>query len=118
MAPIIGRTEEEAKEKEQELNELIMPEWELEQLSLLLGMDMFAFPLDGPLPELPDSEEINGQRSKYKLFVEFAKRENLTIRQLLHHTAAGRGHLTIVGTGILVRYYVRRMQENFMFFLV
>lgn len=118
MAPIIGRTEAEAKEKEQELNELIMPEWGLNELSSLVGVDMFAYPLDGPLPELPDSNEINGQRSKYKLFIDLAKRENLTIRQLLHRTAAGRGHLTIVGTGSqiadqLEEWFVKRGCDGF-----
>jgi FMN-dependent oxidoreductase, nitrilotriacetate monooxygenase family len=102
VAVIIGETEAEAREKEQELNELINPELGLHRLSSLFGVDMFTYPLDGPLPELPDAEEINGQRTKYKIFVDIAKRENLTIRQLLHRTAAGRGDFTIVGTPVQV----------------
>ncbi|GIQ69682.1 monooxygenase [Xylanibacillus composti] len=102
VAVILGETESEAREKEQELNALINPEIGLRRLSALTGVDMFSYPLDGPMPELPDAEQINGQRTKYKIFVDLAKRENLTIRQLLHRTAAGRGDFTIVGTAAQV----------------
>src|SRR5690606_13560374 len=102
VAVIIGETEAEAREKELELNALINPELGLKRMSSLFGVDMTAYPLDGPLPDLPDPEEINGQRTKYKIFVDLAKRENLTIRQLLYRTAAGRGDFTIVGTAVQV----------------
>ncbi|MFF2885857.1 LLM class flavin-dependent oxidoreductase [Paenibacillus sp. NPDC057967] len=98
ICPIIGATESEAKEKEQEINELTVPEYGLNQLSNMLGVDLFTYPLDGPLPELPKLEDINGNKSRFQLVVDLAEREKLTIRQLLHRLAGGRGHRTFAGT--------------------
>ncbi|MCI3926280.1 LLM class flavin-dependent oxidoreductase [Paenibacillus sp. TRM 82003] len=98
MAPVVGLTESEAKEKEQELNEYIVPEYGLHQLSKTFNVDLFTYPLDGPLPELPAIESINGGKSRYQVYVDLARRENLTIRQLIHRIAFGRGHGTFAGT--------------------
>jgi FMN-dependent oxidoreductase (nitrilotriacetate monooxygenase family) len=98
LAPIIGRTTVEAKEREQELNEYILPQYGLHQLSQNLNVDLFSYPLDGPLPELPPITSINGGKSRYQVFVDMARRGNLTIRQLIHQIAFGRGHDTFAGT--------------------
>jgi FMN-dependent oxidoreductase (nitrilotriacetate monooxygenase family) len=98
LAPIIGRTTAEAKEREQELNEYILPQYGLHQLSQNLNVDLFSYPLDGPLPELPPITSINGGKSRYQVFVDMARRGNLTIRQLIHQIAFGRGHDTFAGT--------------------
>ncbi|WP_043358884.1 LLM class flavin-dependent oxidoreductase [Belnapia sp. F-4-1] len=98
LAPIIGRTTSEAKERQQELNEYIVPQYGLHMLSKNMNIDLFSYPLDGPLPELPPVEEINGGKSRFQVYVDMAKRGNLTIRQLLHAIAFGRGHDTFAGT--------------------
>jgi N-acetyl-S-(2-succino)cysteine monooxygenase len=102
ICPIIGSTESEAKEREQELNELTVPEYGLNQLSTMVGVDLFTYPLDGPLPELPNLKDINGNKSRFQLVVDLANREQLTIRQLLHRLAGGRGHRTFAGTAIQI----------------
>ncbi|NOU99852.1 LLM class flavin-dependent oxidoreductase [Paenibacillus planticolens] len=102
ICPIIGKTESEAKEKEQELNELTVPEYGLNQLSNMLNVDLFSYPLDGPLPELPSLSDINGNKSRFQLVVDLANRENLTIRGLLHRLAGGRGHRTFAGTPVQI----------------
>ncbi len=94
--PVIGRTEEEAKEKYQQLQELIHPSVGLGLLSGLIGgHDLSKYPLDGPLPDLPDT---NGGKSRLQLITDLARRENLTIRQLYLWIAGARGHRTILGT--------------------
>jgi FMN-dependent oxidoreductase (nitrilotriacetate monooxygenase family) len=98
LAPIIGRTHAEAKAREQELNDYIVPQYGLQQLSTNLNIDLFSYPLDGPLPEVPPIESINGGKSRYQVFVDMARRGNLTIRQLIHQIAFGRGHDTFAGT--------------------
>jgi FMN-dependent oxidoreductase (nitrilotriacetate monooxygenase family) len=98
LATIIGSTKAEAKEKERELNEYIVPQYGLHQLSQGLKMNLFDYPLDGPLPEVPRIEEINGGKSRYQIFVDLARKDDLTIRQLIHQIAFGRGHGTIAGT--------------------
>ncbi len=54
-----------------------------------------GYPLDGPLPELPDTDLA---KSRLKLLTDLAQRENLTIRQLYLAIAGARGHRTILGT--------------------
>ena len=96
--PIIGRTEQEAREKQQLLLDLIPEASGVERLSDQLGFDLSGYPVDGPLPELPDVEAINGLKSRSQLVRDLAKRENLTIRQLYQYISGGRGHRTIIGT--------------------
>jgi alkanesulfonate monooxygenase len=94
--PVIGRTEQEAKDKYQQLQDLIHPQVGLGLLSGLVGgVDLSSYPLDSPLPELPDTELA---KSRLKLLTDLAQRENLTIRQLYLAIAGARGHRTILGT--------------------
>lgn len=94
--PVIGRTEEEAREKFQQIQDLIHPQVGLSLLGGMIGgFDLSQYPLDGPLPELP---ETNGGKSRQKLITDLARRENLTIRQLYQAIAGARGHRQILGT--------------------
>ncbi|HMK78294.1 MAG TPA: LLM class flavin-dependent oxidoreductase [Xanthobacteraceae bacterium] len=93
--PVVGRTESEAREKYDELQSLIHPVVGLSLLSKMIGADLSGYPLDGPLPELP---ETNGGKSRQALLTELARRENLTIRDLYLRIAGARGHWTLVGT--------------------
>lgn len=94
--PVIGKTEQEAKDKYEQLQELIHPTIGLGLLSnLLSGVDLSSYPLDGPLPDLP---ETNLAKSRQKLLIDLAQRENLTIRQLYLRIAGARGHRQILGT--------------------
>jgi FMN-dependent oxidoreductase (nitrilotriacetate monooxygenase family) len=94
--PVVGRTEEEAQEKFKQIQDLIHP---VVGLSMLAGMagsiDLSQYPLDGPVPELP---ETNASKSRQKLLLDLARRENLTIRDLYLRIAGARGHHQIVGT--------------------
>jgi FMN-dependent oxidoreductase (nitrilotriacetate monooxygenase family) len=111
ISPIIGSTTAEAKQLEDELNSLIVPEYGLAQLSKMVGLDLFDRDLDGPLPDrLPVEDDINGNKSRFTLVVELARRENLTIRQLLVRLAGGRGHRVIAGTP---EYVADQLEEWF-----
>ncbi|MFC4099728.1 LLM class flavin-dependent oxidoreductase [Paenibacillus xanthanilyticus] len=102
ICPIIAPTESEAREKEQELNELTVPAYGLNQLRWVTGIDFSSYPLDGPLPELPPVTEINGNKSRYQLIADLVANENLTIRQLIYKLAGGRGHRVFAGTPVQV----------------
>jgi len=94
--PIVGASESEAREKFEQLQALIDPVVGLALTSGLTGgFDLAAYPLDGPIPELP---ETNGTKSRQRLLVDLARRENLSIRQLYQRVAGARGHWQIVGT--------------------
>ncbi|MED4128817.1 MULTISPECIES: LLM class flavin-dependent oxidoreductase [Shouchella] len=98
VMPIIGKTEEEAKEKAAHFRSLIPEEAGLRLLSGLLNFDLTGYPLDGPLPDLPPVETNNGAKTRFELVTKLAKVENLTIRQLYQHIAGARGHREIYGT--------------------
>ena len=98
IAPVIGSTEAEARALEQELTELQIPEYGLAQLSGMLGTDLTGLPLDGPLPELPEERDINGNKSRFTLVAELARRDGLTVRQLIARLGGGRGHRVFAGT--------------------
>lgn len=100
--PVIGGTEAEAREKEQLLQQLVLPQVGLSMLSGSLNVDLRGYPLDGPLPELPELEAVNGGKSRFKLVSDMAKRDGLTIRQLMYRVTGARGHRTIYGTPIQI----------------
>jgi alkanesulfonate monooxygenase SsuD/methylene tetrahydromethanopterin reductase-like flavin-dependent oxidoreductase (luciferase family) len=64
-------------------------------LSERLGSDMSVYPLDGPVPDLPETEHL---KSRAALLLQMARRENLTLRQLFYRVAAARGHLLLVAS--------------------
>lgn len=106
---VVGRTQEEADAKFAQLQSLIEPKAGLALLGRMIGnFDLSGYPLDGPLPELPQTQD--GQRSRQQLLTDLAQGENLTIRQLYERIAGGRGHFTVVGTPQLV---AGKMQEWF-----
>ncbi|MCI4065106.1 LLM class flavin-dependent oxidoreductase [Micromonospora sp. R77] len=98
IAPVIGGTEAEAQALAAELEALIVPEHALAQLSGMTGIDLAALPLDGPLPDLPDVSAVQSHQSRYQLVVDLARREQLTIRQLIGRLGGGRGHRVVAGT--------------------
>lgn len=96
ISPIIGSTEREARDLAQELEELIIPAYGLTQLATLIGVELGEDALDRPLPDVP--VETEGAQSRRKLVIDLARRDNLTVRQLLGRLAGGRGHRVVAGT--------------------
>ena len=104
FTPFIGDTEAEARDRMRELDELTVTEYGLNTLSATLQTDLSGYPLDGPLPldRLPKVEEIRGQQARFQLYADLARREGLTIRELIFRTAGGRGHFTYAGTPVQI----------------
>ncbi|MFI7060127.1 LLM class flavin-dependent oxidoreductase [Kribbella sp. NPDC050124] len=99
IVPVIGGTVEEASRLERELDELIRPEYARLQLARTLRVKPEDLPFDQQLPaDLPDEDEIEGAKSRYTLIVTLARREKLTVRELIGRLGGGRGHRTFSGT--------------------
>ncbi|MDT5038223.1 MAG: hypothetical protein QOE03_3408 [Micromonosporaceae bacterium] len=99
IVPILGATEAEALELEAELDRLIRPEYALTQLAELLDIPAERLHLDAELPvDLPGEDEIEGAKSRRTLVVNLARRQRLTVRELIGRLGGGRGHLTFAGT--------------------
>ncbi|MFD9722396.1 LLM class flavin-dependent oxidoreductase [Streptomyces sp. NPDC059072] len=113
IVPVIGDTEAEAAELDRELDRLISPEFARRQLARLLKLDPDALDLDGELPEdLPSEDEIEGSKSRYTLIVDLARREKLTVRQLIGRLGGGRGHRTFTGTPVQVADAIEEWFDN------
>jgi len=95
VSPIIGDTEEEAKEIIAKLGSMVDPVTSMRVLSDRLGADMNQYDLDGPVPELPPSTMMQGHA---RVLQSIARRHNMTIRQLRDFAAVGSGHRVLIGT--------------------
>lgn len=94
--PVVGSSQAEAEDKFQRLQDLIDPVVGVSLLAGVIGgFDLSTYPVDGPLPELP---ETNGPKSRQRLLLDLARRDGLTIRQLYLRIAGARGHQQVVGT--------------------
>jgi FMN-dependent oxidoreductase (nitrilotriacetate monooxygenase family) len=99
IVPVIGDTEARARELDAELARLISPEYAKRQLAARFKLDPDALHLDELLPaDLPSEDEVEGAKSRHTLIVDLARRENLTVRQLIARLGGGRGHRTFTGT--------------------
>ncbi|MER8656622.1 LLM class flavin-dependent oxidoreductase [Mesorhizobium sp. M0847] len=96
VSPVVADTEAEAREKQEELQALIPDDVGVALLSSYLSIsDLGSYPIDGPMPELPETE---GMKSRQALVIQQSRRDGLSIRQLARHFAGARGHWRIVGT--------------------
>ncbi|MDQ0077214.1 LLM class flavin-dependent oxidoreductase [Arthrobacter oryzae] len=113
IVPVLAGTEAEAKNLERELDELIRPEYARIELAKTLGVSPDDLPLDRQLPsDLPDEDSVQGAKSRYTLIVELARRERLTVRQLIGRLGGGRGHRTFSGTPEQVADAIQLWFEN------
>lgn len=99
IVPILGATESEAQALDAELGRLITPEYAKRQLAQTLRVAPDVLDLDSELPsDIPSEDEIEGAKSRFTLIVTLARRERLTVRQLIGRLGGGRGHRTFAGT--------------------
>lgn len=91
---VVGDTDDEARRKRALLDSGVHEESAIASLSISLGIDASKFDLDGPLPEIP---ETNASQSGRARAVRLAEEEGLTVRQLAQRFGGFSG-LAMVGT--------------------
>jgi FMN-dependent oxidoreductase (nitrilotriacetate monooxygenase family) len=91
---VVGDTLEEARAKRAKLDSLVHYESAIGSLSSVLGVDARAFDPDGPLPEIPETENSKSGRERA---IRLAEREGLTVRQLAQRLGGYAGN-AFVGT--------------------
>ncbi len=91
---VVGDTVAEAEAKRRHLDSLVHADSAIASLSIALGVDARAFDPDGPLPEIPDTNQSKSARERA---ITLAQRENLTVRQLAQRLGGYAG-LALVGT--------------------
>jgi FMN-dependent oxidoreductase (nitrilotriacetate monooxygenase family) len=92
---VVGDSLEEAQAIKARLDGLVHPDSGMASLSIQLGTDASRFDLDGPLPEIPES---NASKSAREKLIAMARRDGLTVRQLAQILGGSFGTLELVGT--------------------
>jgi FMN-dependent oxidoreductase (nitrilotriacetate monooxygenase family) len=96
LSVVVAKTDQEAQDKFESLQSMV----DVARGLLQFGVDASKLDLDGPLPEnLPEPENGKG---RMKQLIELARRENLTIRQLVLRFGVARGHLQLIGSATRV----------------
>jgi N-acetyl-S-(2-succino)cysteine monooxygenase len=95
VCPIIGTSMADAKTKLTKLGEFSDPASALKVLSERLGQDLSSYPLDGPVPALPQSTIMQGHAVTLSAL---AKKHNMTLRELRDYAASAMGHRLLLGT--------------------
>lgn len=96
LTAIVGRTAAEARDKEEELAQLIHPVVGREYIATLLGIDLSDCDVED---HLPDRESKTRKTAGIAISVKaLAARESLTIRQLYERLAGSHGKLTMRGS--------------------
>jgi FMN-dependent oxidoreductase (nitrilotriacetate monooxygenase family) len=98
LVTYVAGTEQEARAKQRELDELLPSADALRQLGMYVGRDCSDWELDAPVPDLVPLEEFQGPKGRYATVLRIIQTEKPTVRQLLGRLAAGGGHCTMVGT--------------------
>jgi N-acetyl-S-(2-succino)cysteine monooxygenase len=99
IMPVVAATRSEAEARLAEIDSVIVRDHALDQLSEYLRVDAASLDLDQPLPAFLDSDaRTEANKSRYALIVRLARRDNLTVRQLLTRVGGGRGHYLQAGT--------------------
>ena len=98
---VVGQSQAQAEDKYEQFQALVDPRVGVGLLGRMLGnFDLSGYPLDGPLPDLPPTED--GQRSRQQLLTELAGNDQLTLAQMGRRIAGGRGHYSLVGTPVQI----------------
>jgi N-acetyl-S-(2-succino)cysteine monooxygenase len=96
ILPILGRTEQEAREHYLKLQSLITDEQAIMAIRRLGGgVELSKYSLDEPLPDLPIT---NGAQARQQILSDMARKENLTLRELGRRFAESVGHNLVWGT--------------------
>jgi FMN-dependent oxidoreductase (nitrilotriacetate monooxygenase family) len=96
LATIIGSTETEVRRREEELGALIPIDYAVARVGQTFGQDLSHLDLDAPFPNLPIP--LNGMTTFARATLNFARRDHLTFRQLIHKLGGGIGHRVVAGT--------------------
>jgi FMN-dependent oxidoreductase (nitrilotriacetate monooxygenase family) len=118
IMPVVGDSADQAREELGQLQQWLKASDAIVRsvLTKRLGRDVASYDLDGPIPELP---QTNLGQSFAQTLLDRARREHMTFRDLYNVAAAARGHWAICGTAtqvadILEEWFVAGAADGFM----
>jgi len=92
---VIGDSVADARATKRRLDSLVYPASAISSLNVLLGFDVSAYPLDGPLPEIP---ETNASKSSREKLVALSRDDGMSIRELAQFVGGSYGLMEMVGS--------------------
>jgi N-acetyl-S-(2-succino)cysteine monooxygenase len=98
ITPIIGSTEAEARELAAELGSVMSERAGLEFLKQSFGVDLSAYDMDQPFPDVTEQLPQNASVGRPRLFIRTALEEGLTLRQMVQRIGLSIGHRPLIGT--------------------
>jgi FMN-dependent oxidoreductase (nitrilotriacetate monooxygenase family) len=112
LSVVVGESDQEAQDKFGELQAAV----DFSHIEFG-GYDLSQYPLDEPLPDLPYQPSENG-KGRFLQQLELARRENLTIRQLVLKFRVARGHLQAIGSvktvvDLIEEWFVEKGADGF-----
>lgn len=96
---VIGDTVAEARAIKRKLDSLVYLESALSSLSVLLGHDISGYPLDDPLPAIP---ETNASKSARERLIAMSRDEGMSLRELAQYVGGSYGVLELIGTPVTI----------------
>ncbi len=96
LCTIIASTAAEARRREEELWALASGEYGLKRVAGILKVDPARLDLDAELPEI--ERPADGMQTFFDALVGAARRDRLTVRQLIRRFGGSTGHRVVVGT--------------------
>lgn len=106
---VVGSSLAEAEDRKAHLDSLVHPDSGISTLSVLLGCDAREFALDGPLPDIPES---NASRSGRDKLVNMARTRNMTVRQLAQWVGGAFSILEMIGTPAMIADQMQAWLES------
>jgi FMN-dependent oxidoreductase (nitrilotriacetate monooxygenase family) len=95
--PVVAASRDEALEKQDFLQTLVPERIGVDLVSSWCGIDVSGYPINGPLPPLPDIETYDGQRSNLERMKAFAQ-QGLSIREIAHRLINDGAVPSVIGT--------------------
>jgi FMN-dependent oxidoreductase (nitrilotriacetate monooxygenase family) len=95
--PIVAASRDEASEKEAALQELVPERIGVDLVTSWSGIDVSSYPIDGPLPPLPELDSFDGQRTNPERMKVFAE-QGLSIREIARRLIGGGTVPSFAGT--------------------
>jgi N-acetyl-S-(2-succino)cysteine monooxygenase len=113
--PVVAPTHDEARARLDHIASFVDEKIAMGTISSRFGHDMSQYPLDGPLPELPQSELI---QSYARVMFSRARRENMTWRQIYNLMAVGRGYIVPCGSAdevadVMEEWFTKKACDGF-----
>lgn len=112
LSPVVGSTEAEARHKEQELDDLILPAVGVWMLSEQMRFRLYDYALDAKLPTTDIRASGQAFTPRVVSLLDRADQENLTVRACANLVAKSRSHGIFVGTAEALVDYMQLWVET------